>query len=397
MPHPASSSAGPTTSTPRRAISEVVEERWAGRRDVMGCFLRGGDSLATLAFRRASENAVGQSAGEITPRYAPRAQKGRRLLGPGTAVRGGMDSMDRPSYGYSAENSPEPQAQPVCPRHTDRVSYVRCKRCERPACPDCQRPTPVGVLCVDCEREVMRQQASTRPRNAMGGRMGQSTPYVTYALIALSVVTYVGQMLVPQIVEQLGLFVPIRAVVMPWTFFSAGFLHGSLVHLALNMIALWLVGQHLERVLGHIRYAALFLVSVLGGHTAIYLLADPFGMAWVSGTLGASGGVFGLFAAMLIVTRQLGGQTASILVLIGLNLVITFTVPGISWQGHLGGLVMGGLVTAAMFALRPKASPGADRQALARRSALVHTGVFVGATVLCVVLIVVKTMMVLAL
>lgn len=305
--------------------------------------------------------------------------------------------MDRPSYGYSAENSPEPQAQPVCPRHTDRVSYVRCKRCERPACPDCQRPTPVGVLCVDCEREVMRQQASTRPRNAMGGRMGQSTPYVTYALIALSVVTYVGQMLVPQIVEQLGLFVPIRAVVMPWTFFSAGFLHGSLVHLALNMIALWLVGQHLERVLGHIRYAALFLVSVLGGHTAVYLLADPFDLAWVSGTLGASGGVFGLFAAMLIVTRQLGGQTASILVLIGLNLVITFTVPGISWQGHLGGLVMGGLVTAAMFALRPKASPGADRQALARRSALVHTGVFAGATVLCVVLIVVKTMMVLAL
>ncbi|MGO1901191.1 MAG: rhomboid family intramembrane serine protease, partial [Brachybacterium sp.] len=49
--------------------------------------------------------------------------------------------MDRPSYGYSAENSPEPQAQPVCPRHPDRVSYVRCKRCERPACPDCQRPT----------------------------------------------------------------------------------------------------------------------------------------------------------------------------------------------------------------------------------------------------------------
>ncbi|MGO1283976.1 MAG: rhomboid family intramembrane serine protease [Brachybacterium sp.] len=305
--------------------------------------------------------------------------------------------MDRPSYGYSAENSPEPQAQPVCPRHPDRVSYVRCKRCERPACPDCQRPTPVGVLCVDCERDVSRQQASTRPRNAMGGRMGRGTPYVTYTLIALNVLAYVGQMLVPQIVLQLGLFIPVRAVVMPWTFFSAGFLHGGILHLLLNMYALWIVGQHLERTLGHYRYVAVYLVSVLGGHTAIYLIADPFQSAWVSGTLGASGGVFGLFAAMFIVNRQLGGQTAQILVLIALNLVITFTIPGISWQGHLGGLVLGAAVTAGMFALRPKATPGADRQALARRSAFLHAAVIAAATVLCLVLIIVKTLMVMAL
>mgnify|MGYP003768308615 CR=1 FL=1 len=304
--------------------------------------------------------------------------------------------MDRPSYGYSADNSPEPQGQPVCPRHPDRVSYVRCKRCDRSACPDCQRPTPVGVLCTDCEREVSRQQASTRPRNAMGGRMGQSTPYVTYTLIALSVLAYVGQMVAPQIVVQLGLFVPVRAVVMPWTFFSAGFLHGGILHLLLNMYALWIVGQHLERMLGHVRYSAIYLLSVLGGHTAIYLIADPLQSAWLSGTLGASGGVFGLFAAMFIVNRQLGGQTAQILVLIGLNLVLTFTIPGISWQGHLGGLVLGAAVTAAMFALRPKAAPGADRQALARVSAMLHAGVVGAAALLLVVLIVVKTMLVMA-
>lgn len=304
--------------------------------------------------------------------------------------------MDRPSYGYSADNSPEPQGQPVCPRHPDRVSYVRCKRCDRPACPDCQRPTPVGVLCTDCEREVSRQQASTRPRNAMGGRMGQSTPYVTYTLIALNVLAYVGQMVAPQIVVQLGLFVPVRAVVMPWTFFSAGFLHGGILHLLLNMYALWIVGQHLERMLGHVRYSAIYLLSVLGGHTAIYLIADPLQSAWLSGTLGASGGVFGLFAAMFIVNRQLGGQTAQILVLIGLNLVLTFTIPGISWQGHLGGLVLGAAVTAAMFALRPKAAPGADRQALARVSAMLHAGVVGAAALLLVALIVVKTMLVMA-
>src|SRR5699024_1704784 len=106
-----------------------------------------------------------------------------------------------------------------------------------------------------------------------------------------------------------------------------------------------------------------FLVSMLGGHTAVYVIADPLGQSWFTGTLGASGGVFGLFAAIFIVNRHLGAQTAQILVLIGLNLVITFTVPGISWQGHLGGLVLGAAVTAGMFALRPKATPGADRQA----------------------------------
>ncbi|ACU84090.1 rhomboid family serine protease [Brachybacterium faecium] len=305
--------------------------------------------------------------------------------------------MERPSYGYSAEDAPDPQGTPVCPRHPDRVSYVRCKRCERPACPDCQRPTSVGVLCVDCEREISRQQASTRPRNAMGAGMGRRTPYVTYTLIGLSVLAFVGQTLAPQIVQQLGIFAPYRAVFMPWTFFTAGFLHGGILHLALNMYALWIVGQYLEQTLGHVRYAAVFLTAVLGGHTAVYLLADPLSSAWITGTLGASGGVFGLFAAMFIVNRHLGGQTAQIVVLIVLNLVLTFTIPGISWQGHLGGLVIGAAVTAGMFALRPKAGPGADRQALARRSALVHSGVVAAAAVLCVALIVAKTLMVLSL
>ncbi|MDN5601115.1 MAG: rhomboid family intramembrane serine protease [Brachybacterium sp.] len=300
--------------------------------------------------------------------------------------------MERPSYGYSAEDEPDPQAPPVCPRHPDRVSYVRCKRCDRPACPDCQRPTSVGVLCVDCERDISRQQASTRPRNAMGARMGKRTPYVTYTVIALCVLAYLGQMLAPGLVEQLGIFAPFRALLMPWTFVTAGFLHGGILHLALNMYALWIVGQYLEQALGHVRYTAIYLASMLGGHTAVYVIADPISQSWFTGTLGASGGVFGLFAAMFVVNRHLGGQTAQILLLIGLNLVITFTVPNISWQGHLGGLVLGAAVTAGMFALRPKATAGADREVLARRSALVHSGVVVAALVLCVALIVLKTL-----
>ncbi|MFC7376183.1 rhomboid family intramembrane serine protease [Brachybacterium sp. GCM10030268] len=301
--------------------------------------------------------------------------------------------MERPSYGYSAEDNPDPQGQPVCPRHPDRVSYVRCKRCDRPACPDCQRPTSVGVLCVDCEREISRQQASARPRNAMGGTIGARRPYVTYTVMALCILAYVGQTVAGDLVYQLGVFAPFRALVMPWTFLTGGFLHGGIMHLVLNMWALWVVGQYLEQTMGHVRFAAVYFVSVLAGHTAVYLLTDPLSQAWYGGTLGASGGVFGLFAAMFVVNRRMGGQTAQIAVLIVLNLVITFTVPNISWQGHLGGLIMGGLVTAGMFALRPKATPGVDRQALARRSAMVHVGIVACGVLLCVALVAAKTVM----
>ncbi|MEE1619677.1 rhomboid family intramembrane serine protease [Brachybacterium sp. J153] len=295
--------------------------------------------------------------------------------------------MDRPSYGYSAEDAPEPQAPPVCPRHPDRVSYVRCQRCERPVCPDCQRPAAVGVLCVDCARDLERQQASSRPRNAMGGAMGRATPVVSYTIIALCVLAYVGQRVAPDLVVQLGIFAPFRALAMPWTFLTAGFLHGGILHLLLNMYALYVFGPQLERTLGHWRFAGIYLLSVLAGHTAVVLLTDPLSQSWYGGTLGASGGVFGLFAAMFIVIRRMGADAAQLIVLIALNLVITFMVQGISWQGHIGGLLMGGALTAGMYALRPKARPGSDRQAIARRSALLHAGVLAAGFVLCLALV----------
>lgn len=298
--------------------------------------------------------------------------------------------MNRPTYGYSAQDVPDPQGQPVCPRHPDTVSYVRCKRCERPACPQCQRPTQVGVLCTDCDRALAQQQASTRPRNAMGGSAAHRPPYVTYTIMALCGLAFLGQLLAPGIPEALGIFSPYRALAMPWTFVTGGFLHGGVMHLALNMWALWALGQYLERTLGPGRYAGIFLASVIAGHTAVYLLADPMTQQWIIGTLGASGGVFGLFGTMFIVNRRMGGQTAQIAILIGLNLVITFTVPNISWQGHLGGLVVGTALAAAMFAMRPKIKPGDDRQAAARRSALIHGLLIAGAILLCIGIVLVK-------
>ena len=284
--------------------------------------------------------------------------------------------------------------EPVCPRHPDRPSYVRCKRCQRPACGECQRQAPVGMLCVDCERELQQQSQNSQPRTAMGGRMGAAQPVVTWTILGLCVLLYGGQVIAPQIVEQLLMFAPVRALSMPWTFLTSGFLHGGIIHLAVNMYALWIIGRHLERTLGHWRYAGIFLTSVLAGHVAVLLLSSPASESWYTGTVGASGGLFGLFGALFIVSRRMGGDVTQILILIGLNVVLTFTIPGISWQGHLGGLVMGTALAAAMFALRPKATAGADRAALAKRSAMIHGGVIAAGVVVCLVLIAVKVMLV---
>src|SRR5699024_8071274 len=150
--------------------------------------------------------------------------EGRAAPCPGPTCGSGF--MSRPSSGYSAAAPSVPQAQPVCPRRPDRVRHVRCERCERPACPDRQRAAAVGMRCVGCATERGRQQASARPRNAMGGGMGSRQPVVTYTVMGLSVLFYLGQVLAPSVMYQLLMFVPFRAVAMPWTFLTSGFLHG---------------------------------------------------------------------------------------------------------------------------------------------------------------------------
>lgn len=303
----------------------------------------------------------------------------------------GDGSRDAGTFtGAPGHEPPRTEDAPVCPRHPDRVSYVRCQRCHRPVCPECQRPAAVGTLCVDCARELEGARRQSAPRTLMGGISSQGRPIVTITIIALCAVAYLGQTVAPQVVDQLFIFAPFRALAMPWTFLTAGFLHGSIVHILLNMVALWTVGRYLELSMGWTRYLAVYLISVLGGSVAVFLLTDPLSQAWYGGTLGASGGIFGLFGSLFVVNRRMGAQSTQVLVLIGLNLVITFMIPYISWQGHLGGLVIGTATTAMLFALRPKATPGADRVALARHSAIVHSGVIAGAFVLCLVLIAVR-------
>lgn len=242
-------------------------------------------------------------------------------------------------------------AQPVCPRHPDTVSYVRCQRCGRPACARCQVPAAVGVHCVDCVRE--QQRSAPQVRTALGGRARGGPPVITYALIALSIAAYVLQRAVPGFTSEMW-FVPLWAAAEPYRFLSSAFVHSpsSILHIGFNLYALWIVGPFLEAMLGRARFLTLYLLSALGGSAAVLLLTNTPDDV-LTPVVGASGAIFGLFAAVLIVMRRLGRAATQIFIVIALNIVIGFVVPGISWQGHMGGLVVGAIL-GAVFAWAPR-------------------------------------------
>ena len=253
--------------------------------------------------------------------------------------------MTQPSYGQAGEQQP-----PVCPRHPDRVSYVRCQRCGRPTCPECQRPAAVGVQCVDCVSQA--QAAAPRQRTVFGGRVRQGRPVITLGVIGLCVAAYVLLSAVPEWRSYL-VFAPFAGEPEPWRFVSAAFLHGGFLHLALNMYALWIVGSVLEPALGRWRFVALYLLSAVGGSVAVLLFAAPSDLSWITPVVGASGAVFGLFGAIAMVLRRLGRDATQIVILVVINGVLGFMIPNIAWQAHLGGLVTG-LVLAAAYVYAPK-------------------------------------------
>jgi membrane associated rhomboid family serine protease len=238
---------------------------------------------------------------------------------------------------------------PVCPRHPDRESYVRCQRCGRPTCPECQRPAPVGIQCVDCVAEGRR--TVRQARTVFGGTPTDGRPLATMWLIGLCVAVFLGQMAVPGLTAKIA-FVPILGDSEPWRFLTSAFAHdrGNILHIAFNMYALWIMGTYLEPMLGRARFVALYLLSALGGSVVYLLLSSPPTVAdlaagqcgsWCTYAVGASGAVFGLFGAFLVLQRRLGRSAAGMYVIIGINAVIGFVIPGIAWQAHLGGLLTG--------------------------------------------------------
>jgi membrane associated rhomboid family serine protease len=231
-----------------------------------------------------------------------------------------------------------------CYRHPDRETFVKCQRCGRPICGECQTLAPVGVHCPECVREARGSAASSaRPigrRFANALRPSGGRPIVTYTIIALCLVVYAIQFLTGgdnSPVTTLFWYAPVQTATQPWRMITSVFLHESPLHVLLNMYSLFLVGPALESMLGRVRYLALFLIAGFGGSVGVLLIANP-----QVAVLGASGAIFGLFGAYFLIARRLGGNATQFLVVIVLNLVIGF-IPGfgIAWQAHVGGLITG--------------------------------------------------------
>lgn len=243
-------------------------------------------------------------------------------------------------------------APPVCPRHPDRVSYVRCQRCGRPACPECQRTAAVGVQCVDCVREGQKNVRQTQ--TVFGAPVRSGKPVVTYTIIGLCIAVYVLQQAIgQQFTIDFG-FVPVMAVSEPWRFLTSAFLHASLMHILFNMWALWVTGSFLEPAFGRAKFITMYVLSAIGGSVGVLLFADPTTVngGWFTLVVGASGAVFGLFGAIFVALRSLNRSTSVIVVTLVINVVIGFT-GGIAWQAHLGGLITGAAL-GAIYAYSPR-------------------------------------------
>ncbi len=302
---------------------------------------------------------------------------------------------------------PQPVPQPlvpVCYRHPKRETGVRCVRCDRPICPECMNEASVGFQCPECVSQGRRDQR--RPRTQFGGTLAGSKGYVTISLIAINVLVEVvsiasaggrglfggglGGLLggSTPLVENWsmagqGEFINTQTsqhVLAPfgvsdgeyYRLVTSMFVHLGPLHLLTNMWALWIIGRSLELVLGPLRFLVLYFVAGLGGSVAVYVFA-PY-----PGGAGASGAIFGLFAALFVILKRLRRDTSAIIPLLVINLVISF-VPGISWQAHLGGLVTGAVVAFAFAYAPPK------------RRTLLTSGVVAGLLLLYTIAIVVQT------
>jgi membrane associated rhomboid family serine protease len=166
---------------------------------------------------------------------------------------------------------------------------------------------------------------------------------VTYALIGICLFVYLLQQADPGFTGRYGL-IPFAVEQGQYArLLTSAFLHAGLLHLATNMITLYIVGIPLERVLRPARYLTVYVLSALGGSLLSVWLSPEFSIG-----VGASGAIFGLFGALVVLRRQVGAEAGGLAVLIGLNLVISFAVPNISWQAHIGGLITGTLVALVM-------------------------------------------------
>ncbi len=236
-----------------------------------------------------------------------------------------------------------------CYRHPDREAYISCQRCSLLICPDCMRDASVGFHCPECVTEGAKTIRA--PRTIAGGAVSANVGRVSFVLIGLNVVAYIAQLATegqPDSVFQRGAMQSYAVADGDyWRLLTAAFLHGSLLHIAFNMYALYLFGPFVEKALGTARFIAAYLTTAIASSVFVYWLENP-----LTPTIGASGAVFGLFGMALLLLLRAKQDVTTLLVLLAINAVISLQ-GNISWQGHLGGFVAGCILGAA-FAYAPR-------------------------------------------
>jgi membrane associated rhomboid family serine protease len=199
------------------------------------------------------------------------------------------------------------------------------------------KPASIGYQCPGCSSDstpvikgINRNRFIPKQKN---------TPVTKFLSISL-IVVYVAQFLLGDIlIANFALFAPSVENGKWWLLITAGFLHGSIIHLLFNVYILWVIGSQLESIVGNIKFTIIYFVSLLGGSLASYLFS-PFG----SYSIGASGAIFGLMGAMLVVGRKRNLDISQITTLVAINVVIGFVLSGIDWRAHLGGLAAGAFI-----------------------------------------------------
>jgi membrane associated rhomboid family serine protease len=297
--------------------------------------------------------------------------------------------------------SPETEV-PTCYRHPGREAHIRCQRCNRIICPDCMRPAAVGFQCPSCVAEGAKTTRSGR--TAYGGLRPTDASITSMVLIAVNVGVWIailatggnGSRLLDYLalrtqalcqvpgsggadVSQAvceragGTYLPGVADGAYWQLVTSMFTHVQMLHIGFNMLALWVLGPQLELAVGRARFLALYFLSGLAGSALVYWLAPEYTLG---GTIGASGAIFGLMGALVIVVLKVGGDVRGIMTWVGINFVITFVLSGISWQGHVGGFVCG-VVTGAILVYAPR---GPRRTAI-QVGGLVAVGLVIAAAI----------------
>lgn len=243
-------------------------------------------------------------------------------------------------------DAPPGGGPPTCYRHPDRESHVQCGRCERYICPDDMVSASVGFQCHECVKDA--NKGVRQARTVTGGTVRSNTGLITMILLGINVALFLAVQSSDELLTRLLLFPPDIAQGEVYRLMSAAFLHQETFHIVLNMLFLYLFGRPLEAALGRARFLATYLICGLGGSTASYLFNSPN-----TASLGASGAVFGVIGALLVVERRFGSDPRGVVISLVILILPGMLIANIDWRGHVGGLLTG-LILGAVYVYAPR-------------------------------------------